>query len=248
MTSSINEYDNKREIIVLAMDTTAKECSICITSNDKIITEYNFLSNNDLSVNIIQIIDFLLKKVDFKITDIDALGIGIGPGIFTGIRVGMATVKGLTFYSSTKIVPVNILKAIALKYRKSNYPIVPMIDAKREQIYIAGYTIDGNSLNEFCTPSLIEISKIGNILDKDGKYNFVGSGSVIHKDILMKNFSDSINLSRSNFIASEIANITYTEFISGRGESDIEKINPLYIRRTDAEENYERNNKKDKTN
>lgn len=248
MTSGIIKKNIKDETIILGMDTTAKECSICITRDNKIISEYNFLSNNDLSSIIIQIIDFLLKKVNLKITDIDAFGIGAGPGIFTGIRVGMATVKGLVFDSSTKIVPVNILRAIALKYIKSNEYIVPLIDAKRDQVYIAGYKFDGSILNECHAPALIEISKLNTILENQKKYKFVGSGSLVYKDFLEEKHSNSINLSRSNFVASEIADITYSEYISGRGESDIENINPLYLKRTDAEENYDRNYKKDKIN
>ncbi len=240
MTSSLSD-----NVYVLAMDTTSKQCSICLTCNDLVLAEYNFISNNDLSANIIKIIEFLLGQLNLDISDIDVFGIGIGPGIFTGIRVGMATIKGLVFDSDKKIVPVNILEAIASMYKGMNNRVVSLIDAKREQVYVAGYSIIDNDLIDFCKPSLVDISQLGNILGKNEPYLFAGSGAIIHNDYLTNTFQVS-NIINPSFLSKEIAKIAYSNYISGNVETNIENVNPLYIRRTDAEENYERNNTKGK--
>ena len=238
-------YSTPDNELILALDTTSKDCSICLTRNNLILAEYNFISNNDLSANIIKIIEFLLGQLNLDISDIDAFGIGVGPGIFTGIRVGLATIKGLVFDSNKKIVPVNILEAIASVYKKMNNMIVSLIDAKRGQVYVAGYSITNNNLIDFCKPSLIDISQLDKILPKNQPLVFAGSGVVLYKDYLQNTFKVS-NIVNSGFLSREIAKITYANNISGNVETNIDNVNPLYIRRTDAEENYERNNTKGK--
>jgi tRNA threonylcarbamoyladenosine biosynthesis protein TsaB len=236
------------EVIVLGIDTTSKECSLCITSNNELLTEYCFISDNNLSSRIIEIIDFVLRGVNLTLEDINVYGVGIGPGIFTGIRVGMVTIKGLVFERKAQIVPVNTLDAMAIKYKNSEKSVVSMVDAKRGQVYISvcEYSKNNDDLSIIYEPSLISISDIENFLDKNQEYIFVGSGVSNNIELLKNIFTGSNCFVDSKFLAYQIAQITYKEFKAGRGETDIERVNPLYIKRTDAEENYERDNKKDK--
>jgi len=236
------------EVIILGLDTTSKECSLCITSNNKLLTEYRFISDNNLSSRIIDIIDFVLKGVNLTLEDIDVYGVGIGPGIFTGIRVGMVTIKGLVFERKAQVVPVNTLDSMAIKYKNSENPIVSMIDAKRGQVYISvcEYRNNNDDFSIIYKPSLISISDIGNILNRNRNYVFIGSGVSNNIELLKGIFTKSNCFVDSKFLAYQIAQITYKEFKTGRGKTDIEMVNPLYIRKTDAEENYERDNKKDK--
>ncbi len=238
----------ENEIIILGLDTTSKECSLCIVSNNKVLTEYRFISDNNLSSRIIEILDFVLKGVNLTIEDIDVYGVGIGPGIFTGIRVGMTTVKGLVFGRRTQVIPVSALDAMATNYKKNNSPIVSIVDAKRGQVYISvcEYSKKNDDFSIIYEPSLISILNIENILDKNQKYIFVGSGVTNNIELLKDIFTKSDCFVDSKFLAYQVAQIAYKEFKAGNGETNIERVNPLYIRRTDAEENYERDNKKGK--
>jgi tRNA threonylcarbamoyladenosine biosynthesis protein TsaB len=176
---------------ILSLDTTSKYSSIAISKNEKIEIEYNFITNDNLSSMLIPTIKFILETIKLNLNDIDIFGIAIGPGSFTGIRVGLSTLKGLLLKKKKPVVPVVTLKALAYKHIDSNFPIVPVIDAKKEEVYIAGY-----------------------------------------------NFKKSKILVRTPFVASEICKISHKEFISKNFVLDLQDLKPFYLRKPDAEQNY----------
>jgi tRNA threonylcarbamoyl adenosine modification protein YeaZ len=232
--------------LILSLDTASKNCSVSISKDGEVLSEYNFISDNTLSSRIINIIDFVLKGLNLKMKDIKNFAITVGPGIFTGIRVGMATLKGLTFLTDVKYVPIDNLKATAYKLCKDkDKTIISILDAKREQVYLAGYEYEkkGKSLNSLLEPVLIDVNKISDILEIEKDYLFVGNGVKNYKDELKTVFTNSNFYFKPYFLASEIAKIARNDIENGYYETDIEKLNPLYIKRTDAEVNYERDNK-----
>ncbi len=241
MTIKESDRDPQDPIRILALDTTAKECSICIMSNGSILSEYNFLSRNDLSSKLVVLIDFVLREAGFKLSDIDCFGIATGPGIFTGIRVGMATLKGLLFDRKISIVPVNTLMAIHSKFSNYSNKLLALRDAKRGQVYVAGYEYSEHGVHPFQSPALMDMEELLVQLDSDSAFGFAGCGARAYREAILQKLPTSSIFTGSNFLAAEIAAIAFREFQAGRFEGDIEKIFPLYIRKTDAEENYERN-------
>ena len=231
--------DTPTDLLVLSLDTTSKHCSISISRNEDILIEYNFVPKGELSANLIPALEFLLKSVELKLDDIDLFGIAVGPGLFTGIRVGLATLKGLIFNESKPVVPIVTLEAMAYKYHQNSTKIISLIDARREEVYLGGYEFAGDSFESFLSPRLVHFTEIESALDPSLRYRFVGSGAMLYKAYLKERFQNAGILQRSNFLASEICKLASIRYRENQFLSDLKELNPLYVRKPDAETNFQ---------
>ena len=232
---------------ILAFDTSSKYCSISISNGEEILSEYNFITDNKLSVILIPGIEFVLKTVNLDLKAIAAFGIGIGPGSFTGIRVGLATLKGLLFGNDKPIIPVLSLEALAYKYQKTKSLLIPIIDAKRNEIYMAGYHSFSNNIQEIIAPDLIRIEEIPAKLKGHSNLHFIGDGANIYKEYLHNNFKNSKLIYRSSFLASEMCRIANYRYLKRMAVTDIQYVKPFYIKKPDAEKIHLQKNKNKKS-
>lgn len=227
---------------ILALDTTSPHASISILKEGEILCEYNFSSQDRLSASLIPVIDFLLKECGLNLGAVDVFGIAIGPGLFTGIRVGLAALKGLLFAAGKPVVGVVTLKALAHKYLPNaagNDVLIPLIDARRSEVYAAGYTIYRGEIEEIMAPFLVHIGELKNelaALQTTGLF-FLGSGAEVHKELLAENFKRSKIYYRSSFLAAEIGKMTYHDYLRKNYITDLRQLFPFYIRKPDAERN-----------
>jgi len=177
-------------------------------------------------------------------SDIDVYSITIGPGLFTGLRVGLATFKGILLDTKKPVVPVISLEAVAYKLRNRGIPVVSMIDARRNELYIAIYSSDGEDLREISSPELIPVEKleehVSGILKPGEAAVFTGSGASVYHEQLKESFPKCQIDIRSFFLAPEVNLIAAREYKKKAYITDLQKLLPLYIRKPDAEQNYER--------
>jgi tRNA threonylcarbamoyladenosine biosynthesis protein TsaB len=238
---------------ILALDTTSRHASISIAGDEEIRLEYNFATRAELSASLVPSIEFVLNSVPLKLEDIDIFGIGVGPGLFTGIRVGLATLKGLLMGTGKPVVPVVTLDAIAFKYRESSKTVVSMIDARRNEVYVSAYGFSEMQPQQLLAPELVNIDQLEQHLaplksespetgdPADARpLLFVGSGSEAHWSKLKTRFKGATINRRSCFLASEICKITYQRYSRQDFITDLQQLMPLYIRKSDAEQNYAR--------
>jgi tRNA threonylcarbamoyladenosine biosynthesis protein TsaB len=220
---------------LLSFDTTSRDASIAVLRDEEIVLEYNFSSRDNLSANLVPSLEFLLRSLGMKIAQIDVFGVAVGPGLFTGIRIGLATLKGLNFTAGKPMVGVNTLAALAFKFADSKKTVVPMIDARKGEVYLGCYLFDGGKMNELVQPCLLPVSALQPLLSPFADMVFVGSGAECHADFLKNTFSESRLQYRSNFLASEIGRIAGQRFRDGEFVTDLQQLLPFYVRRPDAE-------------
>jgi tRNA threonylcarbamoyladenosine biosynthesis protein TsaB len=126
---------------ILAIETSTLTASVAILIDGKIAIEKESGVNTHSEL-LLPLIDECLKSCDLKLGDLKTIAVGAGPGSFTGLRIGMATVKGLCFAAGLSVTPVSSLAALALDCRladKSDALIVPVLDARRKEIYAGFY-------------------------------------------------------------------------------------------------------------
>jgi tRNA threonylcarbamoyladenosine biosynthesis protein TsaB len=222
---------------ILSLDTTSRFSSISISSGENITIEYNFATRDELSSTLIPSIEFLLKSASLDFKDIDAIGIGIGPGLFTGIRVGLATLKGMALTHPKPVVPVTSLEALAYKYNDSSIPVVSIIDARRNEVYVAAYSFNQGEATQMGEPDLIHVDQLIPYLLTIGKCLLVGSGAEVHEDRIKTHSPKSKIFHRSYFLASEICKIATGKIAAKEYLTDLQELMPLYIRKPDAEQN-----------
>ena len=149
---------------VLAIDTSCETCSVSIIQDGSILKELNSDGNKQHSVNLMPMIDEIFKQTNLSLDNIDALGCGIGPGSFTGLRIGIATIKAFSDAKHIPVVGINSLEAqayfVGLQKGRKDCKIVSIIDAKNDNLYFAVYRIRKGNISVYKNPETIDISQI----------------------------------------------------------------------------------------
>lgn len=228
---------------ILAIDTSSNICSVAILDDLNILYEYS--SNDGLthSQNLMPMIDEAFKKTSLSLKDIDLYSCSIGPGSFTGIRIGVSTVKAFVDVYSKPSIGISSLEG--LSYNLDSEYVCSIIDAKHDNVYYALFKKDkatnGYSLlTDLCATSidfcLLELSQFGN-----NTINFVGDGALIYKDKILDKFKNSILASEdlNNQNAVSIGKAAYIKYINNISSSS---LSPLYLKKSQAEMMLDKNN------
>jgi len=219
-------------VIVLALDTSSRDASVAVLRDGGIALEYNFSPGDGLSSRLVPSLEFLLRNLGLRLPQVDLFAAAVGPGLFTGIRVGLATLKGLDFSAGRPMIGVNSLEALAFKLAGDGGTVVPLIDARRGELYAAAYRFEAGGRAEVrLSPRLLAPAAVAAALAGLEAPVLVGGGAEKHADLLRRALPGCRIQVRSPFLASEIGRIALERFARGEGQ----ELRPAYIRRPDAE-------------
>lgn len=190
--------------MILTLDTSSGKLSCGLFNNDKTIFEFSTnVLKKQLSL-LVPTIKYFFEKFNIKISDIQLIAITIGPGSFTGIRLGLATVKTLSQITEVKIAPVSTLYAIARNIVVPDVLICPIIDARKKELYSTFFEYTGEEykqLSEEKTYSPEELSEKCNLLKKSLKKDiiFTGDGIKNYKEVLLSSVKNNIKFADEFF-------------------------------------------------
>ena len=131
---------------ILAFDTSATVATVALCDNERLLAEYTVNNGNTHSETLLPMIESLLGHFSMSVSDVDLFAVSVGPGSFTGVRIGAATLKGLAFASDKPCVGVSTLEAIAENLSVCKGLICPVMNARRAQVYTALFRSDGQTL------------------------------------------------------------------------------------------------------
>ena len=223
---------------ILAIDTSSKNCSVAIVefSNDSDCTTIAIENSNDEkthSQKLMPIIDKIFKSTNLSIKDMDYIACCIGPGSFTGIRIGIATAKAFGDSQNIPLIGINSLESLAHNVDTNEYTF-SIIDAKNENIYCSII----KNFDFYLKPTALNINDLQNINlpDTDSSIVFVGDGSITYKEQLQNIFKNrTISFSDNNIqSAISLAKCAYNKYLNG-DYGDSSTIFPLYLRKSQAE-------------
>jgi len=165
--------------------------------------------------------------------------LAIGPGAFTGIRIGMGTIKAMASAHNKPIAPVSNLEALAFKLRASHARLLCALnDAKKNEVYAALYEIKAKSMHELIPQGVYKPDRFFSRLPAKRVISFLGSGIEPYRTRIQDYIKDKARFShRSLYIAHEVGLLGYEIFKVGKG-LDSREIEPLYLRRSQAEEKH----------
>ncbi len=226
-------------MMILAVDTTTFTGSIALLEDTKLIAEAGMDSSSTYSERLLPAVDLLLKMNQLSIQDMDGFAVSIGPGSFTGIRIGLSTVKSFSYASGKPVAGVSTLKALAEKLRRSQAQLLcPLLDAKKGEVYAALYESKGDKLLELIPEDAYSPDRFFSLLPSHRIISFIGNGVDVYRKKIFQYFKDKARLShRSAFIAHEIGLLGYEMLKKKKGVS-AEKLEPLYFRKSQAEEGH----------
>ncbi len=221
-------------MIILAFDSTAKAASVAITDGERLLGEYTIDNGLTQSELLLPMAENMLSSLKLGFDDVKLLAAAVGPGSFTGVRIGAALVKGLAFGKDIPTAAVSTLEALAENARGLSGLIVPVMDARRGQVYTAIFENDKRLMPD----SAMKIDELGEALRAYGEREIylVGDGYEVARGKLLEM---GIRLSEvPRLLISEnaysVAVVAYKKSQRGEVVSDME-IAPTYLRVPQAE-------------
>jgi tRNA threonylcarbamoyladenosine biosynthesis protein TsaB len=176
---------------ILSIDSASKVATVAITNENGLIAEYTLNNKLEHSVLLMDMIDKILKDSDLTIDNIDGFAVSKGPGSFTGLRIGMATIKGLSFGSNKPYVSISSLDSLAYSLINFDGIICPIIDALRDSVYTCLYKNNNGNLDALTDYSALDLEELVSLLKEKGeKVIFTGDGLVKHKEYLKNNLEN----------------------------------------------------------
>ena len=153
-------------MIILALDSTATSASVALCDGKRLLAEYTIENGNTHSENLLPMVEELLNKFKLSPRDVDLFACTAGPGSFTGVRIGVATVKGLAFGTDKPCIGVSTLASLARNLTgfgaelQNGVIVSPVMNARRSQVYNALFRICGNKIERLTPDRAIPISEL----------------------------------------------------------------------------------------
>ena len=215
---------------ILCVDTSSFICSVSVFENLSLISSNSSEVEKSHSKLIIQLIDQSLKDAKIKINELDAFAVSMGPGSYTGLRIGVSTIKGLCYSLDKPLISINTLEILsksALNHinNYNDFFICPMIDARRMEVFTKMLDNDFNEVEK--DKALILDDKSFNDIGGGKSIYFFGDGSnKFQKIINNKNFHFIDNIISSSKNMGELANIKY----ENNQFENLTTFEPFYIK------------------
>ena len=232
---------------ILAIDTCSRSCSVAVTDSGHLAGEVTTLRRQTHSRHLMRMVDMTLEISGASIEDIDAFAVTRGPGSFTGLRIGISTVKGLALAAEKPVVGVSSLQALAWPMAVSDGLVCALLDAGKGEVYCACYRFTNGQLSP--QPASGNASSGGFLHGESvlppqdllanisGPCTFVGDGACAYAEMIAAGLGDLARLPSGGhdvIRASSVARIAFLRLKRGAAD-DVEDFIPRYIRKSDAE-------------
>ncbi|OGQ04243.1 MAG: tRNA (adenosine(37)-N6)-threonylcarbamoyltransferase complex dimerization subunit type 1 TsaB [Deltaproteobacteria bacterium RIFCSPLOWO2_12_FULL_44_12] len=223
---------------ILSLDTATRMGSIALVDEDQLLGEIQFNTEITHTERLLPGIENLLQKTGCHLKDLDGLACTIGPGSFTGLRIGLATLKGFAQVYKLPIVGVSSLLTLAHNGILSELPIVSLLDAKRGEVYAAAYQFKQGILKETLIPEqAVKPEILCDTLSKLGPCWLLGDGAYVYRELFTDRLQSNV-IYPPEFLmrihAKWIAWLALPRFKKGEGK-DWQRLTPNYLRPSDAE-------------
>lgn len=183
-------------MLTLAIDTSTSVGGVAIVDDDRLVAACALNVKRTHSERLMSMVERVVSDSDLKVRDIEAIACGVGPGSFTGVRIGVSAAKCLSYTLNIPIVGVCVLDAMAFSVPFDG-TVVSMIDAKHSRTFTASFTYQGPGKEplRICDYSLEPVSQtIEKTLRLKGPYLFLGDGSLAYSQMLCDSFGGDLHL------------------------------------------------------
>jgi tRNA threonylcarbamoyladenosine biosynthesis protein TsaB len=225
---------------ILGIETATRTGGVAIVSEGGVLAEYTLNIEVTHSERLMSTVDRVFKDTGLQMASIDGFGVSIGPGSFTGLRIGLSTVKGLAFTTGKPVAAVPTLKALAWNTPHARYPVCPLLDARKKEVYAALYRYDGRELIQDLPETVLPLDELAERVA--GEVLFTGEGARLFSGDIERLFAGRAHFApRSATVpsAASIAEIALNMISVGR-QTGPDDLSPMYIRRPEAELAWEK--------
>lgn len=206
---------------ILAFDTSTEYLSVAILNNGKVLARSHRKVGRNHSRLLVLTISNLVKNARLKADDMDAVAVGVGPGSFTGLRIGAGVAKGLSYSLGIPVAAVPTFDAIAGNFKKNTGVICVVLDARKNKVYGCLYRSDGKTINRISKYMLVDAEELLKTAGKYDKVLFVGDGcGILGRDCTKK---------RAWYPRAEVIASLGAEFLKKKKSVKPEALEPMYL-------------------
>ncbi|HHV63681.1 MAG TPA: tRNA (adenosine(37)-N6)-threonylcarbamoyltransferase complex dimerization subunit type 1 TsaB [Peptococcaceae bacterium] len=229
----------------LTIDTTTKITALSLAENGKLVSEGFLHTGKTHSERLIPMLDQLLNAADWKLEELDFIGVVRGPGSFTGIRIGMATALGLAQVLNIPLVGITSLDTLAWAGKNRPEETVVILDARKNEYYYARYRWQEKKILIAGPQAITPANLLQELRVAKQRYFFVGDAVPGAQEFLMRELGDQAiipaeyeYLPRGAYATCE----TWEKWLEGEVSPSTHLLEPFYIRLSEAEVNYRKKN------
>lgn len=219
---------------LLTVDTSTSTCSVAVTVGERLVAESLLDTERTLSERLLGAVDTVLRDAGLLLSDLDGFGVALGPGSFTGVRIGVSTVKGLALATGKPVAGFSSLAMLALNLPASSLPVCTLFDARKKEVYAAVYRC--GSLPQPLHADCVMAPERFLTLVED-KALFVGNGALRYRELIEETLGDRAVFAPPHCHqprAAAGAVLALEAFRTG-AITPLPFLNPAYIRPSEAE-------------
>ena len=217
----------------LVIDTSGPVCGVAVLDEERVLCEYTAQNRNTHSANLMPMVEAALRSAGVCLKDADAIAAVTGPGSFTGVRIGVATAKGLAHGAGLPCIPVDALEALGVSAGAFDGVVCPTQDARAGQVYGAAFR-DGERLMENEPLKIAEY--LEKILPLGKRFLFLGDGMPVHRETIRETLGDKAVFAPPHLCYLRPSAAGLAAMRSGR-ETDYLNLQATYLRPPNAQKN-----------
>ncbi|MCK5680316.1 tRNA (adenosine(37)-N6)-threonylcarbamoyltransferase complex dimerization subunit type 1 TsaB [bacterium] len=230
--------------LTLAVDSSSENLFVALLDEQKALVDLRLALSQPHSLNLMTAIDWILEQASVKSSQIEKLVVGCGPGSFSGLRIGMASMQGLAQALNRPLYTFISHDLVALKFAHQTGNLAVLTDARRQQLYWSAYISDGNNLTRF-TPCRVDDPQILAEQLPESDMLLVGSGVEVYRAELVQLLPDATLLGMP-YSQPDLTLLLKMPLVDSQDESLVglklagKSLEPLYVRPSDAEINRQK--------
>ena len=222
---------------LLLVDTSGPVCGVAVLTEQGVVYDCAAVNKLTHSTNLMPMVDQALTATGLKIADMDRIAVVTGPGSFTGVRIGVSTVKGLAHAAGKPCVAVDALEAMAAGAGEFGGIICPIQDARAGQVYGAAFVHGENRPERLLDNAPMKLEEFVEAIQAIGdRFLFLGDGMPVHRARLAELLGDAAVFAKPHMAFLRPASAAY---LAGLEEAEVDYLTlmPMYLRAPSAERN-----------
>jgi tRNA threonylcarbamoyladenosine biosynthesis protein TsaB len=224
-------------MLILGIDTATEQISVAIGGHEGVIARFEVARGRRHAEILTPAIQFVCAQADIELAELGVIAVDVGPGLFTGMRVGLSAAKALAFGLRIPMIGISSLDLLAFPHRRSDRVIVPVIDARKGEVFTAMYRQVPGGLQQIAPPMVGSIDDlVADLLARSQDVLCVGDGAHRYRDEILDGFhceiADDKYPSAAPLVQLAHAQALREEWVTPAA------IAPLYLRAPDAQINW----------
>lgn len=214
---------------ILAIETATEACSAALSIGDEQIARYEVAPRKHTQL-ILPMVEALMNEADIKVSDLDAIAFGQGPGAFTGVRIAMGVIQGLAFAHDTPVIPISTLAALAQHVANEHEWVASAIDARMQEIYWGLFKKNDSGVMEATSEEVVCAATDVDIFSDEIWFG-AGSGWDTYSDVLSSKFDNNLNGFDGKLFPSavDVLALAKPAYLENKMIS-VEQASPVYLR------------------